>query len=84
MDILTRSKNYAWEFVYTFSEELEEEVFNELRQIKVHTLIIDESTNLMCIKQLIMLVRYVIEVRSQSLVLVPLSKDDKSHERKVE
>ena len=56
-------------------------MFNELRQVKVHTLIIDESTDLTCTKHLIMLVRYVIEVRSQSPVLVPLSKGDKSHER---
>ena len=41
-----RSKNYAWEFVYAFSEELEEEVLNELRQVKVKTLTIDESTDL--------------------------------------
>ena len=58
-------------------------MFDEPRQVKVHTLINDESTNLTCIKHWIMLVRYVIEVRSQSPVFVPLAKGNKSHERKV-
>ena len=64
-----RSKNYAWEFVGAFSDVLEEEVFDELRQTKVHSLIIDESTDLACTKHLILLVKYIFKVCASNITL---------------
>ena len=60
-----RSKNYAWVFVHEMARILRDDVLDEIRNAKLHSLIIDESTDLTGAKHLIMLVKYIKKVGKQ-------------------
>ena len=53
-----RSKNYAFEFVEAINEVVADDILKELRESSLHTLIVDESTDISVHKMLILYFKY--------------------------
>ena len=53
-----RSKNYAFEFVEAINEVVVQNILKELRAASIHTLIVDESTDITVHKMLILYFKF--------------------------
>ncbi|XP_055503850.1 uncharacterized protein LOC129704624 isoform X2 [Leucoraja erinacea] len=57
-----RSKNYSWQFVAALNEPVEAENLLALKQARVHSLIVDESSDIATEKHLMMYTKYLAKV----------------------
>uniref|UniRef100_A0A4W3K064 Uncharacterized LOC103176722 n=1 Tax=Callorhinchus milii TaxID=7868 RepID=A0A4W3K064_CALMI len=73
-----RSKNYSWQFVAALNEPVEAENLRALKQARVHSLVVDESTEFATEKHLLMYTKFLAKTELQVKFIKLLYLDGKA------
>ncbi|XP_067907423.1 uncharacterized protein [Heterodontus francisci] len=73
-----RSKNYSWQFVAALNEPVEAENLMALKQARVHSLIVDESSDIATEKHLMMYTKFLAKTELQVKFIKLLYLDGKA------